>query len=585
MSVIPYTARLWRKITHKSQLSLAMLLLLSMAGPIRYGHMVGTVWAESAGQQTPDAAASAEVNNVLQDTATQANHSASLLQQGQAQNSQGNFAMAIALFEQSVQQATPLTRIYPQLQGNIDNANTGLAYAHHQLGLQAGKAKAHADAITQFEQAISLYTPLQNTYPQLQGNLAEAWAMLGIHANQLGDTYKAIAAYQKALTLLKTTEGPTKAMRAHVCADLGNIFMLQNHLNQAKPLLEEAIALGHPNTPTLQGYLTQMNNLASKSTTSNPDGTPLSITVGDNFLAAITSPYQLWDNSHRQLRIYIQPGPSAYTQAVKSAFDTWQNSLDGLFTFTYVNDPLAADSQVLWREKPKPQQSETPEGHDSQYEGGYNLKLRLGPWVVSNDIYFSLTTPQGLAPSPQDMQNTALHEIGHMLGIEGHSPSPGDIMTAVSPESHIQRALTRRDINTLLGLYDTKTRQAALAALPAAEVCFTPANLPLVRFGRYQQYIETANDFKTKGEQAAAAEQLENAMALFSTQASLPSPTVPGVESTVVMLSDAYMAQRQYDKATALLLPWVSRSSSWGTAIPFNFIQAWLQGVWHSIGL
>ena len=49
--------------------------------------------------------------------------------------------------------------------------------------------------------------------------------------------------------------------------------------------------------------------------------------------------------------------------------------------------------------------------------------------------------------------NTCLHEIGHVLGILGHSSDKKDIMYAISKSDTKKRTLSKKDINTLKLLY------------------------------------------------------------------------------------------------------------------------------------
>jgi hypothetical protein len=132
-------------------------------------------------------------------------------------------------------------------------------------------------------------------------------------------------------------------------------------------------------------------------------------------------------------------------QLVKSAFAEWQHALHNRLIFMFVKDPNRADMIVQWWDIVQP---------DAERGAcGLNRVMTWGKYIAQNDIYIALRHATGLPFRPEQIYATALHEIGHSLGIREHSDNPADIMApAVSATIH----LTQRDINTANMIYAHK---------------------------------------------------------------------------------------------------------------------------------
>lgn len=152
--------------------------------------------------------------------------------------------------------------------------------------------------------------------------------------------------------------------------------------------------------------------------------------------------------------------PALYTEAVERAVAIWEAELEGLVEFARVAEPDDAlvHFRVLAEEAPTPEpdirvlgstealhRACRPHGWDPDSES-----LRVSFEVTEAIVYaadeFGMLTPaQVLA--------ITMHEIGHVLGMMGHSPVPTDLMYRVLGERTARTGLSDADVNSFVTLY------------------------------------------------------------------------------------------------------------------------------------
>ncbi len=127
----------------------------------------------------------------------------------------------------------------------------------------------------------------------------------------------------------------------------------------------------------------------------------------------------------------------AFLDAVRAAFQRWQDA--GVpVRFDFDGDSASADVRFHWRIQ-----------FEGERSGQTDLQWDDDGHVTSGVITLATFDPKGQPLGPDDVRVMALHEIGHLLGLD-HSPDAGDIMYA-QPKV---RDLSPRDIATVLLLYD-----------------------------------------------------------------------------------------------------------------------------------
>jgi hypothetical protein len=142
------------------------------------------------------------------------------------------------------------------------------------------------------------------------------------------------------------------------------------------------------------------------------------------------------------LRIWVQtaanlPGwDPAYPDRVREAFDTW--ALTGVpIKFTYVRDSVDADVVVSWVDK-----------FEAPITGRTLWARNAGWWITNGNITLALHHTGGEVLDQKAIHAIALHEIGHLLGLD-HCADTTNIMT---PKVRV-RELSDQDRATMKLLY------------------------------------------------------------------------------------------------------------------------------------
>ena len=154
-----------------------------------------------------------------------------------------------------------------------------------------------------------------------------------------------------------------------------------------------------------------------------------------------------WNLSRMPIKIYIESTP--YFSAVKNAFDFWIKASDPkTISYILVNNPKNADISVSFV-------SEIGKKSDKAYLSGIATPFIKGYVLESCNIKLRTIDENNIPVSQEEIFPTALHEIGHSLGIWGHSSIESDIMydSESANAKKSAKTLSNRDINTLRLLY------------------------------------------------------------------------------------------------------------------------------------
>jgi len=157
-----------------------------------------------------------------------------------------------------------------------------------------------------------------------------------------------------------------------------------------------------------------------------------------------------WSRQQMPLRVHLPDppegfytDPEAVRDVVREGVTDWTDAAGpGLPTFVFVESPGEADIQIDWAlESPDP----------SWYIAHCVFSRTVFSKQFAVDRILVTARWGGREPSLDMLYATLLHEMGHALGLAGHSPNKTDVMY---PHSNAERReLSERDRATLRALY------------------------------------------------------------------------------------------------------------------------------------
>ena len=201
---------------------------------------------------------------------------------------------------------------------------------------------------------------------------------------------------------------------------------------------------------------------AAEKTVSNWRNQVLSY-IGDNYIeqAPLDKGIIRWDENKFPLKIIVVNNsgieiPQYYNTEIMKSFAQWQAST-GFIKFATTNTINNANIIVNIIQPPSNLCSE----NNCKYIVGYTTPNYKKSLLNNMTIVLYATDPLGNFFSDKELYNVILHEIGHALGIMGHSYSSEDLMymdasnnnNFYAPYRSSFQYLSSKDINTIKLLY------------------------------------------------------------------------------------------------------------------------------------
>jgi matrixin len=168
------------------------------------------------------------------------------------------------------------------------------------------------------------------------------------------------------------------------------------------------------------------------------------ITYLDAIVAASSdSALHRWDGrGRRPVRVWLPAGAvtnfqPGFLDAVRAAFQRWE-AAGVAVRFDPDADSASAEVRFQWRTQ-----------FAGERSGLTSVQWDQDGHILTGVVTLATMDPKGQPLAADDMRVIALHEIGHLIGLD-HSPDADDLMY---PEPKV-RDLSSRDVSTALLLYD-----------------------------------------------------------------------------------------------------------------------------------
>lgn len=310
------------------------------------------------------------------------------------------------------------------------------AKAHHSFGLALAKVGDNQSAISEFKTAISL-----------NPDLDAAWLTLGGLYQSVGKLDDALATYNE---FLKRFDNPK--LRPDLTTACTNVKNLAKGLEAEQQRLKVA----RDQTAQLRkGYLA-----GESSTLLNAPAQSDS----DDYIPEATRQGHIYRWTKMPIKVYIAdakgvPGyKPAWGAILKQSFHDWERGSGGKVKFEFVDEFAEPFNGIRFTWVAVRGDKTNLQGLTNEAEAGEAVMYTLnGTDLVSGEVKV-LTQPLStvLPLTDNRIRFACLHEIGHALGLSGHTDNPEDIMFLSTSFKDEWRELSGRDSRTIQRFYSEK---------------------------------------------------------------------------------------------------------------------------------
>ncbi len=193
------------------------------------------------------------------------------------------------------------------------------------------------------------------------------------------------------------------------------------------------------------------------------------IDKGDDYLNDITDSGRRvrWSTLKMPLKLYVEESPVGirnfqrnFVSSIPKALDVWVQALKGKLSYVMINRPEEADIKITWVNTLDTEGQTSEEG--TTFHAGITVPQIKFDQLMGMEIKMATFDIRKKPQKGENIFAIAIHEMGHALGLLGHSENPKDIMF---PQNRLVYKLSTRDRITIQKLYG---EMADITNLPAS---------------------------------------------------------------------------------------------------------------------
>lgn len=277
-------------------------------------------------------------------------------------------------------------------------------------------------------------------------NSAAVHDNLGVTLLMMGNPEDAISEFSKALSF----DPKLPSAEMNIAEGYKEIGQIEQSMSYLKQFISD-----HPDSPKIEAVRALLKTLRA-----TPKKPIADIAIGDYIASVTAKGPNRWARERMPIRVFIRPGDGVkgyrddFRPMIFRSMRQWIQAAHGHLTWRAVLNEKEADLVFSWTDDHR----DFPHGA----EQGLAKTVCLSPHCIKHAEIKLLTVP--LSPdtnqtlSDDEMESTCLHEIGHALGLHGHSPNNKDVMFFCIHPNPIT-SLTDRDKATIAILYSSEQHE------------------------------------------------------------------------------------------------------------------------------